>query len=432
MLRSTSVVITTTGASPLIALSPVSRPTWLGAVAVDQVVVLLVGQRLDRGGVEALARRSTALAGAARPAAGVGAQRQVYGELADHGLAGAGRGAHQHAAAALQRLARLALERVEVEARSRRTRQAPGNCAGLGGPATGRGVPLGGARHDRKVNGPACTRPPSASGTVPLGMVHGVPDACRTAQHARPRSATPTAATARRPVEAVLFDFHGTLAQVEDPVAGCCAAAADCGVHPGPGPGHRRWPTGWSPPAGPAGRCRPGCRRTWPRCGPTGISTAHAHRAAYTGLAATVTTGIDGLAEALYDAAAHRRRAGCRTPTPIPTLRALRDAGVPVAVVSNIGFDLRPTTANLGFGELVDAFVLSYEVGRCKPDPAIFLRACAALGVDPERTLMVGDTPADAGAAAAGCMALILPASPPGAVQGLAGVLDLVGISGRG
>ena len=27
MLRSTSVVITTTGASPLIALSPVSRPT---------------------------------------------------------------------------------------------------------------------------------------------------------------------------------------------------------------------------------------------------------------------------------------------------------------------------------------------------------------------------------------------------------------------
>jgi len=28
MLRSTSVVITTTGASPLMLLSPVSRPTW--------------------------------------------------------------------------------------------------------------------------------------------------------------------------------------------------------------------------------------------------------------------------------------------------------------------------------------------------------------------------------------------------------------------
>jgi hypothetical protein len=30
MLRSTSVVITTTGASPLIVLSPVSSPTWSG------------------------------------------------------------------------------------------------------------------------------------------------------------------------------------------------------------------------------------------------------------------------------------------------------------------------------------------------------------------------------------------------------------------
>ena len=69
-------------------------------------------------------------------------------------------------------------------------------------------------------------------------------------------------------------------------------------------------------------------------------------------------------------------------------------------MVSNIGFDIRPHFAGLGPGRLVDAFVLSYEVGRCKPDPAIFLRACGMLGVDPERTLMVGDTPADAGAVA--------------------------------
>ena len=33
MLRSTSVVMTTTGASPLTEESPVSRPTLLGAVA---------------------------------------------------------------------------------------------------------------------------------------------------------------------------------------------------------------------------------------------------------------------------------------------------------------------------------------------------------------------------------------------------------------
>ena len=34
----------------------------------------------------------------------------------------------------------------------------------------------------------------------------------------------------RRPVEAVLFDFHGTLAQVEEPLTWVLAAASACGV----------------------------------------------------------------------------------------------------------------------------------------------------------------------------------------------------------
>ncbi len=100
MLRNTSVVMTTTGASPLMALSPVSSPTLAAPCRSDQVVVLLVGQRLDRRGVEALAALR---------------QRQVHRELADHRLARAGRGADQHAAALLQRLARLVLERVQLE-----------------------------------------------------------------------------------------------------------------------------------------------------------------------------------------------------------------------------------------------------------------------------------------------------------------------------
>lgn len=108
------------------------------------------------------------------------------------------------------------------------------------------------------------------------------------------------------------------------------------------------------------------------------------------------------------------------------TLGALRAAGVPVAVVSNIGFDIRPLAADLGIGDLLDEYVLSYEVGRCKPDPAIFRKACALLRADPERTLMVGDTPADAGAAGAGCSVLVLPESEPGAVHGLGAILRLL------
>jgi HAD superfamily hydrolase (TIGR01509 family) len=65
-------------------------------------------------------------------------------------------------------------------------------------------------------------------------------------------------------------------------------------------------------------------------------------------------------------------------------------------------------------------------VGRCKPDPAIFHKACASLRVDPEYVLMVGDSPVDAGAAAVGCSVLVLPQSPAGAVHGLAAILRLL------
>ena len=99
----------------------------------------------------------------------------------------------------------------------------------------------------------------------------------------------------------------------------------------------------------------------------------------------------------------------------MPTLRALHAAGIKVAVVSNIGFDIRPHLRRLGPGRAWSTrSCCRTRWAACKPDPAIFLRACAQLGVDPERTLMVGDTPADAGAVKAGCAALVLPAAEPG------------------
>jgi haloacid dehalogenase superfamily, subfamily IA, variant 3 with third motif having DD or ED/haloacid dehalogenase superfamily, subfamily IA, variant 1 with third motif having Dx(3-4)D or Dx(3-4)E len=70
--------------------------------------------------------------------------------------------------------------------------------------------------------------------------------------------------------------------------------------------------------------------------------------------------------------------------------------------------------------------VLSYEVGAIKPEPAIFRHACAELGVQPTRALMVGDTTADAGAAQVGCSTLVLPATPPGEPHGLAAILGLL------
>ncbi len=226
-------------------------------------------------------------------------------------------------------------------------------------------------------------------------------------------------------MEAVLFDFHGTLAQVEEPVAWVVAAAAACGAELDRGRATAladRLVT-----AGRAGgplpyRVPPHLAEHWA----DRDLDERSHRAAYTGLAATVPTNVEGLADALYD-----RLLGPDGWLPYadtePTLRTLHDAGIKVAVVSNIGFDIRPHFAAWGLDALVDAFVLSYEVGRCKPDPAIFLRACGMVGADPERTLMVGDTPADAGAVRAGCAALVLPAAEPGHANGLGATLALAG-----
>jgi HAD superfamily hydrolase (TIGR01509 family) len=260
--------------------------------------------------------------------------------------------------------------------------------------------------------------------------VLGVPD------HLEPPKSRTTSETAsdarpalpRRPVDAVLFDFHGTLAQVEDPVAWVLAGATACGATL-----ERARATALADRLLTAGRAGgPLPARVPPHLAEVWADRdlyPSAHREAYTGLAATVDTGVDGLAEALYERLL-RPEGWLPYADTAATLTALKAAGVPVAVVSNIGFDIRPLFDAWGLTDLIDAFVLSYEVGRCKPDPAIFYRACGMLGVEPERALMVGDTPADAGAVRAGLAVLVLPAAEAGLANGLTAVLDIA-LAGR-
>ena len=111
-----------------------------------------------------------------------------------------------------------------------------------------------------------------------------------------------------------------------------------------------------------------------------------------------------------------------------PVLRALAERGIPVGIVSDIPFDLRKNFASAGLGELVGAYALSYELGCEKPDPRMFLTACAALGADPRRTLMVGDNAArDGGAVACNLRVLLLPSEPRDGERGLDAVLKLLG-----
>jgi HAD superfamily hydrolase (TIGR01509 family) len=94
--------------------------------------------------------------------------------------------------------------------------------------------------------------------------------------------------------------------------------------------------------------------------------------------------------------------------TPYPdtagVLADLHGQGIKTAVVSNIAFDVRPAFESIGAAEFVDEYVLSFEVGAVKPNAAIFETALGRLGVDAAHAVMVGDSDeADGGARAVGC-----------------------------
>ena len=230
-----------------------------------------------------------------------------------------------------------------------------------------------------------------------------------------------------RPITAVLFDFAGTLL-VPEPreqwVQAVCPELSPAEVAALAGQLDRAGRSGGPEPEQlPARWADDYAHRD--------LSTA-SHRAVYEGLLSTVTGADTERTRRLYD-----RGTGSTGwvpyPDTVPVLETLRERGVRIAVVSNVGFDLAAVFAGHGLETLVDAFVLSCDVGVMKPHPEIFRRACAALDVRPERALMVGDNPrADAGACDLGIRTLLLPYSPPGRDHGLRAVLQLVGDGRRG
>ncbi|MEV2213497.1 HAD-IA family hydrolase [Streptomyces sp. NPDC050997] len=156
--------------------------------------------------------------------------------------------------------------------------------------------------------------------------------------------------------------------------------------------------------------------------------SAELHRAAYTGLSRQVPLPDPALHDALYDR--HMTPAAWAPyPDAAEVLRTLRERGIGVGVVSNIGWDLRPVFREHGLDPYIDTYVLSYEHGIQKPDPQLFATACTALGAEPRDVLMVGDDRrADGGATALGCGVHFVDHLPvTQRPDGLRPVLDLVG-----
>jgi putative hydrolase of the HAD superfamily len=75
----------------------------------------------------------------------------------------------------------------------------------------------------------------------------------------------------------------------------------------------------------------------------------------------------------------------------VSALAAIRARGVATGLISDCTHELPAFLPRLPVAPLLDTVVYSVEVGRCKPDPAIYLTACRRLGVLPEECLYVGD-----------------------------------------
>ncbi|MET9480818.1 HAD-IA family hydrolase [Streptomyces sp. NPDC006638] len=201
----------------------------------------------------------------------------------------------------------------------------------------------------------------------------------------------------------VLFDFSGTLFRIESAGSWLRAVLDEAGAAVPPDE-VRRYAmalavSGALPGGSAPERVPPDLAALWA----TRDRSAAEHRAAYTGLARQVELPDPSLYDALYER--HMTPEAWRPYADAgAVLGALRQGGVGVAVVSNIGWDLRPVFRAHGLDSLVDAYVLSFEHGVQKPDERLFRAACDELGQDPHDVLMVGDDrAADGGAARLGC-----------------------------
>jgi HAD superfamily hydrolase (TIGR01509 family) len=215
-------------------------------------------------------------------------------------------------------------------------------------------------------------------------------------------------------IECVIFDFHSTLVDGGDPGDWIGAALGRLGRPPLPASLHHQ--------------VRSYLDELWQHAHTIDPKSdrdlsPELHRDVFTRTMALCPGADTELTAALYDTMTGQWRAFDDT---APVLRTLKSLGVRIAVLSNVGIDIRACLTQNGLDAFVDQVVLSYEAGVVKPDPAIFALVLERLGATGEHTLMVGDSPRDdVGGAALGIRTLILPRTR-GPIHGLDAVLRLI------
>lgn len=154
-----------------------------------------------------------------------------------------------------------------------------------------------------------------------------------------------------------------------------------------------------------------------------------AHRECWTALYSAADVIAEGLGAVLYE---REISADAWHPFPdtLPVVEALSEAGVPMVVVSDTGWDIRPVLDRHGLLPYFSGLVLSYEHGVAKPAKRLFTAACDLLAVPAEEALMVGDNAlTDGGAIESGIRVYLLPQVRNTGPRGLDAVLRLVGLT---
>ncbi|TCO58027.1 HAD family hydrolase [Actinocrispum wychmicini] len=202
-------------------------------------------------------------------------------------------------------------------------------------------------------------------------------------------------------ISGVLFDFSGTLFRLEPDLTGLVSLAGE----PMGGEAQAEVMRRLTAPVGEPGGLPERMRGDWDRRDLDPVL----HRQLYTEVLRG--SGV-GNPEYLYDGML-TAAAWLPYPDTVDALKSLADKEIPVAVISNIAWDIRPVFHHTGAAEFVDEFVLSYVEGAIKPDPRLFSVACERIGVAPKDVLMIGDSKeADGGAARIGCAVAIVDPLP--------------------
>lgn len=199
-------------------------------------------------------------------------------------------------------------------------------------------------------------------------------------------------------IEAVLFDFSGTLFRLEEHPS-WFDGIHDADGTPVDGAGAAELMRRMTAPVGETVEFDDATRHAWRN---RDLDPA-LHRQAYLHVLAQ-----SGVTDPVHAQSVYGRVIDADSWTPYPdteaVLKKLAAESIRTGVLSNIAFDIRPAFVDRGLDRFVDEFVLSFEVGHVKPQPEIFRHAVTALGVDPAVTLMVGDSDeADGAAREIGC-----------------------------